>query len=280
MAIASKKKGGIRNMKIQSSMAKTNNLTQTNQMKKTAQANSKVTRELASGRKVNKAADDAAVLSISEKMIKRVNSLNQGTVNLKSGVDLTRIADGAMNSIAESISDLQSNAIRAMNGTMSDSDRKILQQANEATMETINHIANSTKYNEKNLLNGSSGSTGIYTGTSFSSISDANVTTKALGLDGFSVENPNEIDLSKLDEALKNVSSTRSKMGAQANGMEAAIRSNDNTAENTTAAESRMRDTEMNDAIMRKHTNNYLGAAQTLLLRNQIKQDQQMVSML
>ena len=265
-------------MKIQSTNSKANQVMQANQMKKTAKAQQKVTRQIASGKKVNTAADDAAVLAISQKMTKRINSLNQGSVNLKSGIDLTRIADGALSSIAESVSDLQANAIRSMNGTMSDSDRQILQQANEGTMKTIDHVANTTKYNEKNLLNGTGGKTPIYGGTSFSSVSDANVTSKALGLEEFDVTKPDQIDLTKLDNALKEVSSTRSKMGAQANGMEAAVRSNDITAENTVAAQSRMTDTDIAKAMLQKQTQNTLGAAQNLMMRNQIKQDQDMIN--
>lgn len=247
---------------------------QTNQIKKTNQVQNKAMRELSSGKKVNRAADDAAVLSISKKMLKQIGSLNQGSNNIREGINLVNIADGAMSGISETIGDLEVNSIRAMNGTMSASDRQILQNDSEERIKTVDHIATATKYNEKNLLVDENDTTNIHRGTSTSYISGANVTSKSLGLDNFSVEDPDKISTKSLDEALNKVSSTRSKLGAQANGLEHAYNSNQITAENTTAAESRMTDADMFDAIVRKETNNFIGAAQNLMLRNQMKINQ------
>jgi flagellin len=249
-------------------------------MRNNQKVQNKASREIASGKKVNTAADDAAVMAISEELMKRAKELSQGSSNISYGIDLTNIADGAMSSVSESISDLTANSIRAMNGTMSDSDRAILQESNKQTIKTIDHLVNNTTYNGKKLLDGSSQNIAIFTGTSSANISGANLSSESLGLSNFSVENAGEIDLSVLDDALSKVSSTRSKMGAQANGLSAALRSNQVTAENTVAAQSRMSDTDMYDAIARKESSNYIGAAQVLMMRNQMKQDQNMVSML
>ena len=266
-------------MRIQSSMATSNYQYHTNQMKKTHKAQNKSTRDLASGKKVLTAADDAAVLSISQKLLKQIGAISQGSNNIKSGVDLIKIADGAMSSISESIGDLEVNAVRAMNGTMSASDRSILQQSNEATLETMNHLKNTTKYNEMNLLDGVTGDISIHSGTSTSAISGVDVSTKSLGLEGFSVEDVGKINTGILDHAMSMLSSSRSTLGARQNGLESAFRSNQIDQENTTAAESRMTDTDMFDAFMRNKTNNYIGAAQVLMIRNQMKQSQNSVSM-
>lgn len=267
-------------MRIQSSISTSNYQKNTNQMKKTQNVQNKVNRQLASGKKVSSAADDAAVLSISQKLLKQIGSLSQGGNNIQSGVNLIKIADGAMNSISESIGDLEVNAVRAMNGTLSDGDRKILQQSNEATIGTIEHVKGATQYNGKRLLDGSTGDISIHTGSSSSSISGVDVSAKTLGLTGFSVEDPSMIDTGILDHAMIMLSSTRSTLGAQQNGLESAYRSNQIAVENTTVAESRMTDTDMFDAFMKKETNHYIGAAQVLMMRNQMKQNENMVSMM
>lgn len=267
-------------MRIGSSSTIASYQNKTNQIKKTQTAQKKTFKQLSTGKRVNTASDDAAALAISQKLIKQANSLNAGRSNIYSGIDLTNIADGAMSSISESLDDLYTNSIRAMNGTMSDSDRQILQQANEETIKTIDHITNTTNYNGKNLLDGSNKNISIYTGTSASNISGGDVTSKALGISNYNVTDANNIDLSSIDNALKSVSAQRSKMGAQANGLSAAARSNAITEENTIAADSRLTDTEMAKAASDNQKNKTLGAAQVLMMRNQMKQNSNILNIL
>ncbi len=242
-----------------------------NNMKKTKKEQEKTSRQLSSGKKVNTAADDATVMAISKELARRASSLSAGSSNIQSGIDLTNIADGAMASISESIGDLETNTIRAMNGTMSDSDKAILNEANNQTLKTIDHVVNNTTYNGKNLLDGSNENISIYTGSASSNISGVNASTQALGLS-------NGVDLSSIDSALSSLSSQRSKMGAQANGLTAAYNSNQVNIENTVAAESRMSDTDMAEAITNSKTQSYLGAAQVLTMRNQMKNDADLVT--
>ena len=202
-------------MRISSTSTTANYQNKLNQMNKTKKQQEKTSKQLSTGKKVSSASDDAAVLAISEELARRATSLNAGRSNIQSGIDLTNIADGAMSSISESLSDLEANSIRAMNGTMSDSDRQILQQANEETIKTIDHLTSTTNYNGKNLLDGSNMNINIYTGTSSTSISGANVTSEALGLSNYSVTDADSIDLSTIDSALNSLSSQRSKMGAR-----------------------------------------------------------------
>lgn len=266
-------------MRIQASTA-TSRYSQVNYMKRTELAQKKSQEKLASGRKVNRAADDAAVLSISNKLIKQIKSLNQGGNNIQDGICVTKIADGAMSSIAENLHDLEANAIRAMNGTMSASDRAIIQDQVDATIGTIDHIKNVTKYNETNLLDGSSQSMRIHTGVSGQDLTLDGVSSAALGLKGFSVTDADAISTETLDNAMRILSSGRSKLGAQANGLESAYRSNQITAENTVAAESRMADTDFAEEMIKSKTNSYLGAAQVLMMRNQMKQEANVTNML
>lgn len=262
-------------MRIQSSIKPFH----TNQIKATQKTQQKINRQLASGKKVSTAADNAAVLSISQKMLKQIGALSQGQNNIQSGVDLIKIADGAMSSISESIGDLEVNAVRAMNGTMSASDRSILQQSNRETLSTIDHLKSTTKYNEMHVLDGSGGDVRIHTGTAKTEVNGVNASTQAFGLADFSVEDADRIDTSILDHAMYMLSSSRSRLGAQQNGLEAAYRTNQIAQENTVAAESRMTDTDMFQAIMQKETNRYIGAAQMLMLRNQMQQNQGITAM-
>lgn len=272
-----RKAGG--NMRIQASTA-ASRYSQVNYMKRTELAQKKSQEKLASGRKVNRAADDAAVLAISNKLIKQINSLNQGGNNIQDGICVTKIADGAMSSIAENLHDLEANTIRAMNGTMSASDRQIIQDQVDATIGTIDHIKNVTKYNETNLLEGSTKNMRIHTGVSGQDLTLDGVSSAALGLKGFSVTDADAINTETLDNAMRILSSGRSKLGAQANGLESAYRSNQITAENTVAAESRMADTNFAEEIMKSKTNSYIGAAQVLMMRNQMKQEANVTNML
>lgn len=258
-------------MTIQRVSTTSNYQSSLNSMKKTKKEQNKTSRQLSSGKKVNTASDDATVMAISQELARRATSLSAGNSNIQSGIDLTNIADGAMASISDSIGDLETNTIRAMNGTMSDSDRAILNEANNQTLKTIDHVVNNTTYNGKNLLDGSNENISIYTGSSASTISGANVSTEALGLS-------EGVDLSSIDNALKSLSSQRSKMGAQANGLTAAYNSNQVNIENTIASESRMSDTDMAEAITKSKSESLIGAAQVLTMRNQMKNDSDMVT--
>ena len=107
-----------------------------NHMKTTEQQHKKASREVASGKKVNTAADDAVALAISQQILKQSNSLKTGSDNISYGIDATKIADGALANVTDSLGDIQQNTIRAMNGLYSESDRAILQEANKQSVET------------------------------------------------------------------------------------------------------------------------------------------------
>nr|MCR4830823.1 flagellar hook protein [Pseudobutyrivibrio sp.] len=103
-------------MKIQSTSQFQNNI---NNMKATEAQQKKSARELASGKKVNTAADDAVALSISQKLMKEAKSLTAGSNNISYGIDATNIADGALANISDSLGDMTQNSVRAMNGLYS-----------------------------------------------------------------------------------------------------------------------------------------------------------------
>ena len=148
-------------MRIQSNVNASQYQNSVNHMKATEEQQKKSAKELSTGKKVNGAADDAVALAISKQIEKEVNSLNQGSKNISYGIDATNIADGALSNISDSLGDIEQNTVRAMNGLYSDSDRAILQEANKQSVATINQTINQAQYNEKNLLDGSTGDINI-----------------------------------------------------------------------------------------------------------------------
>lgn len=268
-------------MKIQSSMNTSLIKNTNNHMKVTEHNHNKAGKEIASGKKVNTAADDAVALSISQKLLKEASSLKAGSNNISYGIDATRIADGALANVSDSLGDMEQNTVRAMNGLYSESDRQILQNANQQSVETINHTINQAKYNEKNLLDGSSGDINIYTGAGSSTIKEVDAKAIVSDLENFDISgNPDKISKDALDKAYSSLNSMRSQIGAEENGLAAAYNTNNNTAENLTAAQARKEDAEYNDAITRYKSSGVVGAAQNMTIKNQMSSQENLVNKL
>ena len=268
-------------MTIQSNMRTSQFHNNINHMKATEAAHKKAGKELSTGKKVNTAADDAAALAISNRLLKEASSLRQGSNNISYGIDVTNIADGALANVTDSLGDIQQNSIRAMNGLYSESDRNILQNANKQSIETINHTINQAQYNGKKLLDGSTGDMNIFTGTTSATIKEADARSAMAQLENFDISgNPDKISLDALDNTYSSINSMRSQIGAEANGLSAAYNSNNNTAENLTAAQSRKEDADFNDAVTRYKASGVVGAAQTMTMKNQMASQENLVNKL
>lgn len=268
-------------MKIQSNFNKAQFQNSMNHMKATEAVHKKAGKELATGKKVNTAADDAVALAISHKLLKEASSLKTGSSNISYGKDALNIADGAMAGIADSLGDIEQNTVRAMNGLYSESDRQILQRANEESVKTIKQTINQAQYNGKNLLDGSNGDFNIHTGAGSISIKQSNAKSAMAALENFNVTgDPNKITKDALDSAYSSLNAMRSQVGAQTNGLTAAYNQNENTAENITAAQSRKEDTEFYDAVTRYKNSGVLGAAQNIAMKNQMENQENLVNKL
>lgn len=259
-------------MMIQSANTKSYN-TYTNQLKRTEDKKEKNARKLATGKKVNTASDDAAALAISNKLVREINTLNEGSNNMQAGIQATQIADGAMQSVSENLMDIEENTIQSMNGVMSADDKAIIQQSANASLETINQVADSASYNGKKLLDGSNKNIDIYTGTASEMVSNANMKVEALGLQDFSLED-GEAALDALNGALQSTASARSQMGAEANGLAVSDRVNQVNAENTAAADSRLTDTEMEKAVTEYKTEQTMSSVQNMVLKKKMEQNE------
>ena len=120
----------------------------------TASAQSKSTEKLSSGYKINRAADDAAGLSISEKMRKQIRGLSQASLNASDGISAVQTAEGALNEVQDMLQRMNELAVKASNGTMSEDDRSYVQNEIDQLVTELDRVAETTKFNESYLLRG------------------------------------------------------------------------------------------------------------------------------
>lgn len=236
-------------------------------------ATSKTLERLSSGKRINRASDDAAGLAIAEKMRAQSKGLHVASRNSLDGVSLVQTAEGAMNEIHAMLQRMRELAVQASNGTYNNEDKQTIENEVDELLAEIDNIVKTTNFNEKKLIDGSLDGNdpdpdiaatkkivlqiGANANENMSFTID-NLDTFALGIgdevdeDG-TIITPNKIDLInepsqaivKLDEAIKQVSAVRSKLGAIQNRLEHTIANVDNTAENLTAALSRIEDVDM-----------------------------------
>ncbi|AJD32035.1 flagellin [Clostridium sporogenes] len=233
--------------------------------------------KLSSGLRINRAGDDAAGLSISEKMRAQIRGLNQASRNSQDGISLIQTAEGALNETHSILQRMRELSVQAANDTNVTVDRQAIQEELTSLTTEIDRIAKTTQFNEKNLLNGSLSSAGAKLQIGANKDADLTLEIKIDAMDstGLSIQasNVSVIDHAKaqdsvnnVNEAIKKVSTQRSKLGAYQNRLEHTIANLDNASENLQAAESRVRDVDMAKEMMNFSKNNILQqAAQAML---------------
>lgn len=240
------------------------NLVYNNQMQ------GKSSEKLSSGFRINRAADDAAGLSISEKMRAQIKSQDQAQRNTQDGISLVQTAEGAMNEASDMLTRMKELATQANNGTYNASDLGAMDKEFQALSTAINGIANNTKFNGINVLNTTS-SVSIQTGDSSTiqvSVSLSDITTSTLGLSniGLSTTGSASSAMAAIDNAIGKVNTARSTFGAVQNQLEHTFNNLGATNENLQAAESRIRDTDMASEMMTYTKFNILQQAATAML--------------
>lgn len=231
----------------------------------------KTMEKLSSGFRINRAADDAAGLAISEKMRGQIRGLAQAQRNAQDGISLIQTAEGALGETHAILQRLRELAVQSANDTNTDDDRAKIQDEVNQLLNEIDRIASQTEFNTQKLLNGSFKNKFIHVGANISqniSISIGSMGTSALGINGLSVSTQANANaaIDKLDSAIKKVSTERSKLGAYQNRLEHAIAYLGAAEENLTASESRIRDADMAREMVEFTKNNILlQAAQAML---------------
>ncbi len=233
---------------------------------------------LASGKRVNRAADGAAELAISEGMKAVTNGLDVGSDNISNARNLLNISDGALGSIHDSLQRMRELAVQASNGTLTSSDRESLQWEIDQLKQEITAVAKNTNYNTKNLLDGSETELSIETGSGKKNVSLTDASLKALGIEDFDVTG--KFNLKDIDDAIQKVSSARSKAGAQYNALEHAYNSNRIASENLTAANSRMIDLDYGKEVTEKNKQNILQQYALFAQKARMEQDKNRLNIL
>lgn len=270
----------------------------------TTSAQAKSTEKLSSGYRINRAADDAAGLSISEKMRSQIRGLDKASSNAQDGVSLIQTAEGALNETHSILQRMNELATQAANDTNTTADRNAIQEEINQLTSEIDRIQSTTQFNTMNLIDGSftgkNLQVGSLSGQSISiSISNMNATaifggstasvtagnstlaTTAYNT-GLSVSSFASAGsaMKSIQSAIEKVSAQRSALGAVQNRLEHTIANLDTASENTSAAESRIRDTDMAKEMVEYSKNNILAQAGQSMLAQANQSTQGVLSLL
>jgi flagellin len=251
----------------------------------TSSQQAKSTEKLSSGYKINRAADDAAGLAISEKMRRQVRGLTKAVANAQDGISCVQTAEGALAEVHDMLQRMNELAIQSANGTNMTKDREYLDAEVQQLKSEIDRIKDSTTFNEQNLLNGSF-STSLQVGSEAANkiqFTIAGLEASTLGLTastGIGTASAATAFIATVKSALENVSTQRSDLGAIQNRLEHTVNNLNNVIENTQAAESQIRDTDMATEMVKYSNNNILAQAGTAMLAQSNQANQNVLSLL
>lgn len=208
--------------------------------------------KIASGNKLPSAASGAAELSISEKEEAQIRGYDTGTNNMQDGQNMLNISDAALSGVTDYLQRIRELSLQASNtATYTAEDRQTLQDEISQLKQGIQDIATQTSFNTQNLLDGSRTQgfqiTSDASGSSVSVNNNINATLAGLGIENYDVTG--NFDIKQIDDAIAKVSSSRSSIGAQTNRLDYSINNNGYSSYNTTAAQSRLKDTDYPQAI-------------------------------
>ncbi|WP_342470286.1 flagellin [Ureibacillus sp. FSL K6-3587] len=242
---------------------------------------------ISSGYRINSAADDAAGLAISEKMRAQIRGLQMAGKNIQDGISLVQTAEGALNETHAIIQRMRELAIQAASDTLTDDDRKLIDIEFQQLKEEMTRIAKQTEFNTRPLLNGDyeSNPLKIQVGANagqYMEIYIGGVDSNRLGIGGVDIATRDNADaaIGALDQALKQVSGERARLGAYQNRLEHAYNNVLNTAENLTAAESRIRDADIAKEMMNYTKASILAMAAQHVLALHMQQAQSILMLL
>ena len=246
---------------------------------------SKSSEKLSSGYRINRAGDDAAGLTISEKMRSQIRGLNKASANAQDGISLIQTAEGALNETHSILQRMNELATQGANDTNTTSDRKAINKELDALRSEIDRIATTTQFNTQNLLSGGFSNKSLQVGAVCGqkiTITIASMTASALGVTGLSVGSYGSANtaMKAYQGAISKVSDQRSALGALQNRLEHTVTNLDNIAENTQAAESRIRDVDMAKEMVEYSKNNILAQAGQSMLAQANQSTQGVLSLL
>ena len=251
----------------------------------TTGAQAKSSEKLSSGYRINRAGDDAAGLTISEKMRSQIRGLNKASDNAADGVSLIQVAEGALNETHSILQRMNELATQAANDTNTTADRTAIKAEIDQLQSEVTRIQSTTQFNTMNLLDGTFKAKNLQVGSLCGqtiTVSVTNMSAQALGIDALSVSSFTNAGgaMCSIQAAISAVSAQRSKLGAVQNRLEHTIANLDNIAENTQSAESRIRDTDMAEEMVEYSKNNILAQAGQSMLAQANQSTQGVLSLL
>jgi flagellin len=205
---------------------------------------------LSSGLRINRAADDAAGLAISEKMRGQISGLNQASANAQDGVSLVQTAEGALNETHSILQRMRQLAVQASNDTNGTTERTDIATELTALKSSLDSIASTTQFNGQKLLASGGYTATLQTGANAgetTSVTTTGADSTTLGVNALDVSSSANAQaaITSIDTAIDTVSTSRAALGATQNALQHTINNLGVAAENATAAESRIRDTDM-----------------------------------
>jgi flagellin len=223
---------------------------------------------LSSGNRINKAADDAAGLAISENLRGMIRGYRQANRNANDGISLVQIAEGSLNEVSNMLIRLRELGVQASSDTIGDTERRFLDVEYQQLKSEVQRITDSTNYNGYDLLNGSGGVIDIQVGVKNNPFLDrlsfnasaANSTLEALGLTAETVatKEASQMTLTRVDDALTSINAIRANFGALQNRLYSVSQNLQVADENFSAANSRIRDTDVAAETAEMTRNNIL----------------------
>ena len=291
----------------------------------TTASQAKSTEKLSSGYKINRAADDAAGLSMSEKMRRQIRGLTQASSNAQDGISCVQTAEGALAEVQDMLQRINELAVKGENGTLTTQDRSYVASEVSQLMQEINRVKETTTFNEQSLLDGTFSKKALQVGAESNKDNKISITIQAMNVSNLAnatfvskmnatntstalktaskvvakfinfvnlgsaskVKEPNAITSSNFaalnvwaKAALQTVSEQRSDLGSIQNRLEHTINNLNNVVENTTSAESSIRDTDMATEMVRYSNNNILAQAGQSMLAQANQSNQGVMSLL
>jgi len=206
--------------------------------------------QLSSGRRINRAADDAAGLAIAERFSARIRQGQAEINNLQSGLSLAQTAEGGLDAQQQAAQRLRDLAVQASSGTLTDGQREAINAEAQELLDEIGATAENTEFNGTQLLNQNQT---IELGTEGGSQVNINDSTpQSLGIDNvdLSTQAGAQAAIGAIDQAIGQIGQNRANLGAQANRFESAINQRENSVINAQDAESRIRDLDIAQGIL------------------------------
>lgn len=245
-------------------------------LNKTTQDQNKTLNQLSSGSRITKAGDDAAGLAISEKLKANIRSFDQANRNANDGISMIQTAEGGMTEISSMVIRLRELAIQSASDTVGETERSFSDKEFQNLKSEIERISTVTEFNGTKLLNGQGDDLEFQIGINDNpeenrltyKSGEINTSIDSLGVDGLDITSKDgaQSSLTVLDEALNNLSGQRAELGALQNRLQSTSNNIQVTKENLSAANSRIRDTDIAEAASQNAKNSILQQSGTSVL--------------